>query len=445
VSSTEGSGTSAGAAPAGGQMSLLGAIFLGVGAMVGAGIFALLGEAGAIAGSATWISFLLGAAIALLLGYTIAKLSARYPSRGGLVSYIHQSFGDSHLTGAASWLFYIAGLIVTAMVALSFGSYARALFLPDDASQAWVKVFAAVAVVGMAFVFVLGPAVVSKLQSVIVMVLLAVFAVFIVVTISDIDLDLVAFSTYPPITDVVSAVALTFFAYLGFAVVATTAESIADPARNVPRATYLALVISGGLYVLISLGVYGTLTVDEVIAAGDTALATAAEPALGQAGYTMMAVAALLATASSVSANLFAFGNLVSSLAETREFPPVFGRRSPVLGTSGVVITVALVLAMAMFFDLSTIASVGSAVALVIFTLVGVGAMRLRHETGSSLAVLVVAVVSTLVVLVMFGVDTARNEPRTFVAMILAGVIATGLEFAWKARRDARPPSLTAD
>ena len=288
----------------------------------------------------------------------------------------------------------------------------------------------------MAFVFVLGPAVVSKLQSIIVMVLLAVFAVFIVVTISDLDIDLVAFSTYPPLTDVVSAVALTFFAYLGFAVVATTAESIADPARNVPRATYLALVISGGLYVLISLGVYGTLTVDEVIAAGDTALATAAEPALGQAGYTMMAIAALLATASSVSANLFAFGNLVSSLAETREFPPVFGRKSPVLGTAGVVITVALVVAMATFFDLSTIASVGSAVALVIFTLVGVGAIRLRHETGSNLAVLVVAVVSTLLVLVMFGVDTARNEPRTFVAMILAGIIATGLEFAWKARRD---------
>jgi amino acid transporter len=150
-----------------------------------------------------------------------------------------------------------------------------------------------------------------------------------------------------------------------------------------------------------------------------------------------------LATASSVSANLFAFGNLVSSLAETREFPPVFGHKSPVLGTSGVVITVALVLAMAVFFDLSTIASVGSAVALVIFTLVGVGAMRLRHETGSNLAILVVAVISTLIVLVMFGVDTARNEPRTFLAMILAGVIATGLEFAWKARRDDATPPLT--
>ena len=118
-----------------------------------------------------------------------------------------------------------------------------------------------------------------------------------------------------------------------------------------------------------------------MIAAGDTALASAAEPALGQAGYTMMAIAALLATASSVSANLFAFGNLVSSLAETREFPPVFSRKSPVLGTSGVVITVALVVAMATFFDLSTIASVGSAVALVIFTLVGVAAIRLRQET----------------------------------------------------------------
>jgi len=417
------------------QMTVTGATFLGVGAMVGAGIFALLGEAGALAESAVWLSFLIGGVVALLLGYTVTKLSVRYPSKGGLVSYLRQGFGDSHVTGSASWLFYLAGVIVTAMVSLSFGSYARSLFLPDDAADAWVKVFAVIAVVAMALVFVVGPEAVGRVQSVIVVVLLAVFAVFIVVTVGDADLDLLARSTYPPVKDIVAAVALTFFAYLGFAVVATTAESVEDPDRNVPRATYLALGIAIGIYVLISVGVYGTLTVDEVIASGDTALAEAAEPALGAAGFTMMAIAALLATASSVNANLFAAGNLTASLAESGEFPPTFGGPAPVLGTRGVAITVGLVLALALFLDLSTIADVGSAVALAIFALVGLAAVRLRHETGSNLVVLLSGITLTLVVLVLFAVDTARNAPRTFVSMLVVGVLAVVLDRLWKTRR----------
>jgi len=417
------------------RMSVSGAAFLGVGAMVGAGIFALLGEAGALAESAVWLSFLLGGVVAVLLGYTVSKLSCRFPSKGGLVAYLHEGFGDSHVTGSASWLFYLAGVIVTAMVALSFGSYASALLLPEDAAAVWVKVFATVAVVAMALVFVIGPNAVGRLQSLIVVVLLAVFAVFIVVTIGEADFGLLAVATYPPLTDIVSAVALTFFAYLGFAVIATTAESLDDPVRSVPRATYIALAITISLYVLISVGVYGTLTVAEVIASGDTALAAAAEPALGQAGYTMMAIAALLATASSVNANLFAAGNLTANLAQTREFPPVFGKPARVLGTMGVVITVGLVLILALFLDLSTIADVGSAVALAIFTLVGIAAIRLRRETDSNLFILLAAVTATFAVLVLFAIDTAREAPRTFAAMLVVGAIAVVLDLIWKSQR----------
>jgi amino acid transporter len=359
----------------------------------------------------------------------------RYPSKGGLVSFLQRGFGDTHVSGTTSWLYYMAGLIVTALVALSFGSYARSLFLPDDASTAWVKVFATVAVVAMAFVYMIGPEAVGRLQSLIVVVLLVVFVVFIVATVSDADFDQLAASTYPSATKIVAAVALTFFAYLGFAVIATTAEAIPRPGRNVPLATYVALAIATVLYVLISIGVYGTLTVDEVIASGDTALAEAAEPRLGQAGFTMMAIAALLATASSVNANLFAAGNMTANLAETGQFPPVFGGRARILGTRGLAISVGIVLILAIFLDLSTIASVGSAVALAIFAMVGIAAIRLRSDTGSNLLLLTAAVLSTLVVLVLFAIDTARNEPRTFVAMLAVGALAVVLDFLWKRQR----------
>lgn len=283
-------------------MSVGGAVFLGVGAMVGAGIFALLGEAGALAGSAVWISFIIGGLIA--------------------------------------------------------------------------------------------------------------------------------------------GVALTFFAYLGFAVIANTAESLPQPSRNVPRATYIALAIAGGLYVLISLGVYGTLSVEEVIASGDTALAEAAKPALGDAGFAMMAIAALLATASSVNANLFAAGGITANLAETRQFPSFFGGAFGSLGGRGSVISVATVLVLANFFDISTIASVGSAIALAIFALVGISALKLRTEIGANSVVVGVGVLGALVVLALFCIDTARNEPRTFVSMVVVGLLAVAFDFLWRRRRDlGRTPS----
>ena len=218
---------------------MVGAAFLGVGAMVGAGIFALLGEAGAIAGSAVWLSFMVAGLIAGLLGYTVAKLGVRYPSSGGLIAYLIEAFGKSHLTGVASWLFYFAGLIVTAMVAVSFGSYGVSLFLGDDAAGGWANVLTSAVVVGMVAVNAVGAGTVAKVQSVIVVVLLAVFTVFIAVTIADADWDLLAPSTYPSAADIVASVALTFFAYLGFAVISFTAANLRDPAKELPRAMYL--------------------------------------------------------------------------------------------------------------------------------------------------------------------------------------------------------------
>ena len=107
-----------------GQIGVFDAAFLGVGAMVGAGIFALLGEAGTIAGSAVWLSFLIAGVIAMLQGYSFVKLGTRYPSQGGTIEFLVQGFGNGHVTGIVSWLFYVVGQVITVMVALSFGSYA---------------------------------------------------------------------------------------------------------------------------------------------------------------------------------------------------------------------------------------------------------------------------------------------------------------------------------
>jgi amino acid transporter len=418
-------------------LTVRGAAFLGIGAMVGAGIFALLGEAGAVAGSAVWISFLAGGIIATLLGYVVAKLGTRYPASGGLVTFFVEGYGDGHRAGVASWLMYFSGLIVTAMVSVSFGSYGGELLF-DDPSQFQVKVLAAVVIVGMGAVNIIGADIVNRVQSLIVVVLLAVFAVFIAVTWADMDPDLLARSTYPDADKIISAVGLTFFAYLGFAVISFTAADMPDPERSVPRATYLALGITTALYVAIAIGVFGTLTVAEVIENGDTALAEAARPSLGEAGFVLMAIAALLATSSSVNANIYAAKGVTQKLADIGQFPSVMAQPSPVRGSWGIVLSLALMLVMAVFFDLTAIASIGSAVALTLFLLLGIAAFGLRSETRSQGWIILLAIVVTGAVLVIFVADTLDSNPETFTAMLVIAALAIVLDFVMRTLLPAR-------
>jgi amino acid transporter len=193
------------------------------------------------------------------------------------------------------------------------------------------------------------------------------------------------------------------------------------------------------VYVAVSLGVFGTLPVDEVVEHGDTALAEAARPVLGDAGFTIMAIAALLATASSVNSNVFAAGNLTLALSQLAQFPPIFGQPGRFRGTRGVTITVVLVLVLANAFDLSAIASLGSAVSLVVFLVVGVAGLRLRSESGSKAWLIIVTMLATAIVLTFFVIDTARNAPETFTAMLVMVALAVVLDAIWKRVRPQGP------
>ena len=180
-----------------GKITLRGAIFIGIGSMVGAGIFALFGEAGAIAGAAVWVSFLVGGIIALLQGYSFAKLGARYPSAGGLIDWIVRGYGSGLFTGGLVMLGYFSVIIVTAMVAVSFGNYATSLVLPEGAPQIWVKIFAAGIVVLLTFVNSIGAEAVTKAQTAIVTIVLVVLSGFAIAMISQMNASMLAPATYP--------------------------------------------------------------------------------------------------------------------------------------------------------------------------------------------------------------------------------------------------------
>ena len=420
------------------RLSVRGAVVLGVGAMVGAGIFALLGQAGAVAGSAVWLSFLLAGAMSATLGYTLVRFAMRWPSSGGLIVYLQHGYRSERLVGVAAWLGYLTAIVVVgAMVAASFGDYA-AVVLADGPPGGWLsKLCAAALVVFGAWLTVAGPRLVDRVQSAIVGLLLVVFTVFVVGTLPQVDFAFLAPSTYPGVNEIVASIALTFFAFLGFAVISFVGDDMAEPRRQLPVAMYAALAVTTVLYVAVAVCVFGTLPVAEVVAAGPRALAVAAEPTLGQAGYVMMTCAALLATASTVTAMLYSSVGLTRALADSGTFPPAFGPGTRLGRHGGLLITAALMVLLVTGLSVGALASVGSAVSLAVFVLVAVAAFRLRTELGASPALTATAVGVSGVVLVWFVVDLYVSQRRSFWIMLVLIALAVVVDAAWRRRRTA--------
>ena len=304
--------------------------------------------------------------------------------------------------------------------------------------SAWIKAFAVLVLLAMTILNILGSQAVAGAQTIVVYVVIGILTVFAVATLTHIHPHLLAFSRYPSLRDIVSSVALTFFAFLGFGVITFAATSLANPRHDLPRAMFLALGIATVIYVAVALGVFGTLTVQKVISSGGTALAVAAEPVLGSAGYHLMTVTALFATAGATNAGLFPAAGLSEAMAAAGQFPPLLGHRVAGRAVAGLLITCGAAIGLSLTFDLTAIASIGSAVALMVFALVTVAHLRLRRETGGSCAgLLVLALVSTVGVLLTFIFTTLVHEPATAFTLLGILVLSVALDFGWKrTRRD---------
>lgn len=374
------------------DVSFWSAVAMGIGAMVGAGIFALLGQAGTIAGSAVWLSFLIGGAVALLSGYSIGRLGARYPSAGGVVEYLVQAFGVGRFSGTMSVMMYIGSLVAVSLVARTFGAYAQAL-LPDGTPGWMVEVFAVAIVLLFMLVNLDGARAMARIENLVVLVKMSVLIGFAAIGLAFVSPDYLSPRTYPPVPMIFYSVAVTFFAYEGFRIVTNAAEDMRDPARTLPWAIMTAILLVMAVYVAIALSVFGNLPPDRVAAAQDFALAEAARPILGQLGFQIVAVAALFATASAINASLYSVTNVTYRLATLGELPRAFGKP---IGHSkeGLVVSSGLIILLATFFDLSQIAAIGALSMLIIHLTVHVGHLRLLHETRAMPAMIVLAIVA---------------------------------------------------
>jgi len=356
------------------------AVFLGIGSMVGAGIFIVIGQAGAITGNLVWLSFVFGGIAALLSGYSLAKLAISYPSRGGIVEYLVQGYGEGVFSGSAGVLFYFSQLIAIAAVAKSFGAYA-VTFTPHGGLGE--NVFALGIVTAFIVINLVGAALVARAGNIIVCIKLTVLLFFVAVALFYVDPKLLSTGDMPALNEMLFAIGLTFFAYQGFSVITNTVEDMEDPRKTMLKAMMITIVFVGLLYIFTSIAVLGNMPLAEVIKAKDYALAQAAEPIFGPFGFKIMAATALLATASAINASLYATTEIGYTLAKEGSLPKVYTYNIHA-SYQGLLVSGVLIIPMILFLNLTEITMIAALIVLIIQGLTHVGHLFRIKKTGAN-------------------------------------------------------------
>lgn len=266
----------------GGRIGLLAAMPIGIGGMVGAGIFSILGVVAQAAGEAMWLSFLVGGVVALFSTYSYAKLGSRYPSAGGAVEFLVKGFGDGVLSGGINLYLWIGYVIALALYAHAFAGYALT-FLPKG-SAFWLRDGCAVGIVllftGVNF---LGAQEMGRWETFIVLVKLLILGLFAASGVFFLKPDYFS-QAWPPVTGIFFGAGILFIGYEGFGLVCNAAEDMAEPSKLLPRALYLSVISVIFIYLSVSVTVLGNLEVPAIVAAKDYALAQAAKPFLWGSG-----------------------------------------------------------------------------------------------------------------------------------------------------------------
>src|SRR6266568_3289777 len=255
-----------------GQIGLVAAVSIGIGGMVGAGIFSILGVVAHAAGNAMWLAFAIGGVVALLSTYSYAKLGATFPSAGGAVHFLVKSYGDGILAGGLN-LFMWAGYIISlALYATAFGSYA-ATFVTTAHSPVLVKSLAIGAVLLLTVVNAFGAQFMGRWETFIVVVKVAILVLFAAVGLWFIRTGYLSPELWPEPKSILFGAGVLFIGYEGFGLVTNAAGDMRNPRTMLPRALYTSVILVIVIYVAVSLTVTGTLAQLEIEQARDYALA----------------------------------------------------------------------------------------------------------------------------------------------------------------------------
>jgi amino acid transporter len=411
-----------------GKIGLWAVVAIGVGGMVGGGIFAVLGLAVELAHGGTPVAFALAGAVALLTTYSYAKLSVAYPSRGGTVTFLDNAFGSGMFTGTLNVLLWLSYVVMLSLYALAFGSYG-ATFFPDAWQVTGKHVLISLAVLLITGLNLLNAESIGKAEDWIVGLKVGILLLFVGTGFAGVKASQVAPGSWSSPLQLAAGGMIIFLAYEGFELIANTAHDVRDATRTLPRAYYMAVGFVIGLYVLVAFVTVGNLTVDRIVAAKDYALAEAARPFLGHAGFMLIAIAAMLSTASAINATLYGAARLSYCIARDGELPEILERKVWGKPVEGLLITAGLTLFVANSFDLTSISTLGSAGFLLIFATVNAANVRQATKTGSRRWISGAGAIACLVALGALIWQTARTGPgKLWVlgAMVASAAIIEG-------------------
>jgi amino acid transporter len=414
-----------------GQIGLVAAVSIGIGGMVGAGIFSILGVVAQAAGNAMWLAFAIGGVVALLSTYSYAKLGATFPSAGGAVSFLIKGYGDGVFAGGLN-LFMWAGYIISlALYASAFGSYA-ATFITQTPSALLLKSLAIGSVLIVTLVNALGAKVMGRGETFVVAVKLAILVLFAAVGLWFVKPENLSPALSPGLQSILFGAGVLFIGYEGFGLITNAAGDMRNPKRMLPIALYTAVILVIVLYLAVSLTVSGNLTDAQIEHARDYALAEAAKPFLGETGFRLIAIAALFSTASAINATLFGSANVCYMIARDGELPARLSQIEWKQATGGLFLTAALVIVVMLCFDLSGIAMMGSAAFLLLYAAVNGGHLFVLRQTGANAVIVWMSLLTCLAMFVVLAVYTYQQQPAALVALVLIGAASFVVEWLYR-------------
>jgi uncharacterized protein len=414
--------------PAAHPVGLWGAVAIGIGGMVGGGIFAVLGLSVQITKGAAPLAFLLAGLVALLTARSYALLSKVYPSRGGTVTFLNRTFGAGLFSGGINVLLWLSYIVMLALYSQAFGSYA-ASFLPQSAHTLGKHVFLTAAIVVITAVNIAGASTVARAERVIVAIKIAILLLFVAVGVAGVSSERLAPAQWSSPVSVVAGGMIIFLAYEGFELIANAAEDVADPARVLTRAYYISVLFVIALYVAVAIVSVGSVPLSRLINARDYALAEAARPALGAAGFAMIGVAAMLSTASAINATLYGSARMTYTIAKSRELPAQLDRPVWNQPLEGLLITAAATVVLANVLDLASISTMGSAGFLIIFAAVNLAEAHTARRRESTPWISVVAALACVAALVALIAKSSLESVSVLVAMV---AVSFGIEATFR-------------
>ena len=364
------------------EIGLKDAISIGIGGMVGGGIFAVLGLAVSFGKGGTPLAFVFAGVIAVVTAYSYAGLSRDYPSEGGTVTFLNNAFGKGVFSGGTNNLLWVSYIIMLSLYSSAFGSYAANLF-----PHAWnipllSHLFLSAVIVVSCALNYFSLKWVGRIESIVVLVKMSILTLFVILGFWGLSHShytaQLGFSHWESIPGLIASGMIIFVAYEGFELIANAAPHIRNPEKNIKRAYYWAVGLVILLYVLIAIITVGSLDFAAIDKAKDYALAAAARPFLGDAGYVVISVTAMLSVFSAINATLYGGSRVNYKLAEDGEFPHEFTHyfwNQPV----GLLVTTLLTLLVANVLDLESISTSGSSGFLLIFALVNLANYRLAR------------------------------------------------------------------